>query len=625
MDDHNRNNDSHRAYVEQEEGHKTSSASAPLFPAFPGHRESHSDPEWRATDSDALLHPTITTDRNHPAVTKSFNQPIITASLIGPALNAALSYPVVTNGHARRTGEINQAEFTGLSTPKSKEPPHQSSKGKSSRSPTISPQLHPVTQPTASQITLRAQHDEQDITCHQYTARKVSEKDDLDGTIDSTTPSSPASLPSWIDPLEDWDGSMPEAPEGWLDPLINDPLSSDSSSTSSPSPLGDTATKKRKQPHLASPAHDMPGEGHKGKNVPKIPKDTTWVRGRLETYGLIQNDRNAYKRYPHLAAQVNKIIDRKRKSEVTPEEFDDFQFVLNTYDGFNEDTVLAALLPFIIKLDRTVQVAPVGSTTGGVQGPSTVQGPAGSLSEEDGWEVKAFIRAGLVTVVNREFARTFQAVRDDETVLDKDLIKAMAKEDGMTNPKPDRTYAVMRNMYKFLQNFRVPAHLNAYLEVMRDVHHPFFILEGNSHQGSSVDAANSACRGGASLVRTARLMRAELGEMDIQGADHRTFVFSATWSPLLIELWVHWAEVLPDQPTVFHMTKVASRALSDEVQFGQARRILHNILDWGCGERFEGLVPLYEAIETFQQKGPTPSKAQGGEQSTASPNKKQKT
>ncbi|KAL8651195.1 MAG: hypothetical protein Q9210_003396 [Variospora velana] len=459
------------------------------------------------------------------------------------------------------------------------------------------------------------------------------------------TPSSQASSPTWGDPLRDWDGTLSESPEGWVDPLIADTLSSHSSSA--PSSPGQRVLETRKRKRTASTSSrqksrsgtpsvaqsNMAEDGHKGKNVPKTPKDASWIRGRLEVHGLLQNDRDAYKKYPQLAATVDKIISRKRHSEVDSKEFEDFQLTLETYKGQNEDTVLTALLPYIIKPDRTVQVSPARPAAGGSPGQqSTMQNQPVPLNQEEVWEVQSFLRSGLVTIVNREFARTFLAFREDGKVLDKEVVKALQKEAGMTNPKPDRIYAVVRTKYKFPPHFQLPADISVYLEIMKDVHHPFLIIEGKSDRGSPLEAANQACRGGAALVRTARLLRARLGEADVQGADLRTFVFSATLSPGLIELWVHWAEVPAPKEgeiTVFHMTKLSSKALDDEHDFGQVRRMLHNILDWGCGARFDQLEPLYEAIMTCvqqeQQQQQAHSGAGGVEQKTEKSGKKAKT
>ncbi|KAL8974837.1 MAG: hypothetical protein Q9197_000916, partial [Variospora fuerteventurae] len=367
--------------------------------------------------------------------------------------------------------------------------------------------------------------------------------------------------------------------------------------------------------------------------VPSTPKDASWIRGRLEVHGLLQNDRDAYKQYPQLAAAVDEIISRKRHSEVDSKEFEDFQLTLETYKGQNEDTVLTALLPYIIKPDRTVQVSPARPAAGGSPGQqSTMQNQSVPLNQEEVWEVQSFLRSGLVTIVNREFARTFLAFRDDGKVLDKEVVKALQKEAGMTNPKPDRAYAIVRTKYKFPPHFQLPADISVYLEMMKDVNHPFFIIEGTSDRSSPLEAANQACRGGAALVRTARLLRARLGEADVLGADLRTFVFSATLSPGLIELWVHWAEVPAPKEggiTVFHMTKLSSKALDDGHDFGQVRRMLHNILDWGCGARFHQLEPLYKAImacvQQEQQQQQAHSGAGGVEQKSEKSGKKAKT
>ncbi|KAI4142375.1 MAG: hypothetical protein LQ341_003233 [Variospora aurantia] len=184
----------------------------------------------------------------------------------------------------------------------------------------------------------------------------------------------------------------------------------------------------------------------------------------------------------------------------------------------------------------------------------------------------------------------------------------------MTDPKPDRTYAVNPTKYKNPAYFHISA---------EGVHHPFFILEGKSASGSMMDADNAACRGGASLVRASRLLRWKLGlGTTTAGADWNTFVFSATMSSTAIFIWVHWAEVKgeDDGDTNFHMTRLKQWFLDDEQQYGSVRRTLHNILDWGCGARFEGLRPLYEAIVSYDEK----KKKTGAGQTEGSPTKKAK-
>ncbi|KAL8917482.1 MAG: hypothetical protein Q9208_007927 [Pyrenodesmia sp. 3 TL-2023] len=134
----------------------------------------------------------------------------------------------------------------------------------------------------------------------------------------------------------------------------------------------------------------------------------------------------------------------------------------------------------------------------------------------------------------------------------------------------------MRTKDKFLQHFRLPAKISVYPEIVEDVQHLFFMLEGNSNAGSPLTQRNPACRAGVALVRTARLLRAGLRDTDVQGANYRSFVFSATMSPGSIELCVHWAEGLAEKEAegesgmvVYHMTKLSSKALDNDQRSGQ--------------------------------------------------------
>lgn len=311
--------------------------------------------------------------------------------------------------------------------------------------------------------------------------------------------------------------------------------------------------------------------------------------------GLIIDDRReAYERYPNLDHRVQSIINAKRTSEVTNKETDNFQFSFNLYEGQNEDTFLVNILPYLIKTDRTVELQP-------------------QLPEESKKEIFDFVRSGLATVINREYRRSFQAFRDDGSVIDKDLIKAMAKEDGATNPKPDRLYATFPFTYKWPYNVRIPADIDEHLQIMEGVYNPFFFIEGKSYEGKEMDARNAASRGGGSLCLTLRSLYEMLGFEEKPGADLRTFVFSATLSPVALNIWVNWAEVREEgKVTLFHMTKVAGWLL-DAPNLGAMRRTLHNILDWGVGARAEGLKPVYEKIVEYAEKEAADQKEKSGQ------------
>ncbi|KAL8931863.1 MAG: hypothetical protein Q9211_006682 [Gyalolechia sp. 1 TL-2023] len=349
----------------------------------------------------------------------------------------------------------------------------------------------------------------------------------------------------------------------------------DDHSTMSKDPVGDPSATP-----LTSAATPTPSQ----PAAPKIPTDPQWVTARLEGYRLYQEDREAFAKYPQFQATVQNILNRKRKSLVDPVDFSEFQLAWDRYKDKNEDTVLNKLLPFFMKEKRTV----------------SVEGP---FEEEDAHAVVSFMRSGLMEITNREFQRTCSPLREDGSPFDKKLLDAMAKEDGMTNPKPDRTFGIFIRKDLFPVGFSTPPEVAVWLEVMRGVHHPFFIVEGKSYQGNLLDAQNEACRGGATLVGSARRLLSTLGEPDIVGPDTRTFVFSATLSPGLMDIWVHWALVpVPGALPLYHMNKLMSKAIDDEENFSHLRKSLHNILDWGCGPRLTDLQPLYPSIIKYTER-----------------------
>lgn len=318
---------------------------------------------------------------------------------------------------------------------------------------------------------------------------------------------------------------------------------------------------------------------------------------------MIQDDKKAYQSYPQLVKKVDAILQAKRMSEVDEEEFSAAQETMTTYQDFNKDTILNQMIPYIIKDRRTVSLPPTSPPPSAGKESSSTEGQALNQADNDTHYVASFLSSGLLQISNREFSRSFLPFREDASQLDRDVVKALQKQDGMTNPRPDRTYAVSTSKYQFPTGFRIPPLIAAHLEIMRGCHHPFFFIEGKSFAGDLRDARNQACRGGTCLVRCARLLRETLDISNVtEGVDLQTFCFSATLSPNLIEIWVHWAEVVTVQPESvnWHMTRLASKALGDWETFGHTRRMLHNILDWGTGARFRELGSIYQRIIAYE-------------------------
>ncbi|KAL9607136.1 MAG: hypothetical protein Q9167_007924 [Letrouitia subvulpina] len=88
---------------------------------------------------------------------------------------------------------------------------------------------------------------------------------------------------------------------------------------------------------------------------------------------------------------------------------------------------------------------------------------------------------------------------------------------------------------------------------------------------------------------------------EISGPDDRTFVFSFTISPGILNIWVHWCYVETGTLDTFHMNLVASHSLDDEENLPQSRRRLHNILEWGCESRRVQLERFHERLHAWER------------------------
>ncbi|KAL8918532.1 MAG: hypothetical protein Q9208_007288 [Pyrenodesmia sp. 3 TL-2023] len=384
-----------------------------------------------------------------------------------------------------------------------------------------------------------------------------------------------------------------------------------------------------------SPASDSEQAKH---DRGKVPTDPIWVRESLEAYNMFQDQDKAYSRYPVLGRKVEKILARKRQSGVTAEEYQEFKLTLNEYRDANEDTMVDNVFPFLIKESRKVppnrapkdvvvmessdegEESGVDSEDSGLQWQSdsmdelTKQDLSflrkkANLAQDEVWVSVSFLRSGAVRIANREFWRAPVPSRSpDDLGLDKDLLKAMAKEDKLTNPKPDRVYGISRK-FKWPAGFRVPSLVRIYLDIMRSCRHVYLINEAKSAGGDIREARNQACRGGTALVLSARQLWALLGEEDVVGADLRTIVFSAVMSPETVEIWVHWAEVprktqsgQTSQRPIYHMNMVRSESMNNKTGMEHLRACLHNIIDWGVGPRWDELQPLYALIIEYGRK-----------------------
>ena len=350
---------------------------------------------------------------------------------------------------------------------------------------------------------------------------------------------------------------------------------------------------------------------------------------------MYKNKPEALDAFPKFEKLVRRITDRKRESIVKPSSAKKLRQVHDYYEGANEATFLSTILPTIIKPSRTGKSGVRGNVReldedlhDEAQAQTQVeekQDPKqyprgidatdkkeltvtkGMEADNDGqrlaqdeaeYGIQDYWDDGLGVKIDCEFRRGFLPDINKDT----DLAKAMAKVDGMINPKPDITYGVRLNHYPIPSDVTVSAQTDLLLEVVPLLHFPFFIIEGKLDSGSKAEAENQARRGGATLINVARLLLERIGMQEKEiGPDRRTYIFSATLSPGLMDFWVHWAEVRNRAPPIFHMHFLESVATRNTGAASKLRKITHNILDWGCVDRTPEIQDIYNRIFTYEK------------------------
>lgn len=359
--------------------------------------------------------------------------------------------------------------------------------------------------------------------------------------------------------------------------------------------------------------------------MPAIPADAEWVKSQLHEYGLRQEDDEAWSRNPELQQAVKNVLDGHRDSAPSSEVIARYNAKLKTYRNLNEDTFMSEIIPMLFGEERWVpasqpltsqhvQIEQSGDKAA-TQLPTAESNHLARMAQllptEDQVSV-AFYDSGMMTITNRDFSRSLPFLNDDASKFHPDLNRALMKVAGITNPRPDKAFAVCPDRIKWPGSFAIPAAIRVMLEVVRACLHAFLFLEGKSADGSIVKARNQASRGGALIVNAERQVSDLVGISERPGADLRTFMFSVVLMPDMLEIWVHWAEVhdnrpdardpnkVPLRPT-YHMNQVFETTLRDRQDgtLGKIRRILHNIMDWGLGARLEKFKPVHEAIVEY--------------------------
>jgi len=352
-------------------------------------------------------------------------------------------------------------------------------------------------------------------------------------------------------------------------------------------------------------------------------KNADTVGQMMEANHLMHNDRVAFNRYPLFKDKILRIIGANRESAMRPESHRKFEEYLDCYERSNEATFLRKIFPLLMKDGYHLRKEKDFTDT-----------DMQLFGKREYLEYRDFLMGeGILDTADREFLKTLVPSSCNKA-SEIEIAKLLAKITGMTNPKPDYTFGIRREKFPPLDDVVMPEHIAALLGIAPGMYHAFLLIEGKPDAGSQAEAENQTRRGGATLVHAERQLRELVEEVvDIEGPDEECFVYSVTITPKVAEFWVHWYEGKgPKQSGFFHMNRIASLTLNEEVNRETIRRKMHNIMEWGgmSSTRFNDLMELHQSIHAYVRNenartGAAAAYKRAAKKANSSPRKKQKT
>ena len=397
-----------------------------------------------------------------------------------------------------------------------------------------------------------------------------------------------------------------------------------------PSQDGSTPGLSRPASKSASTPNTLPYTPNAKK--PKLSLDESDIGIQMDWYGLKFNH-GAYRKAADFKLHIEEVVLGDRGSAMRPESVKRFQEVLDVsglfapvkssflprrrhadskitkiYQWANEHTFLYHIIPIL--QGQGYHVSKEAEETPPEQ-ENAYQ------NEERVW--RDFLSdEKVVNILDKDFARTLLPGGFlKQPLLVDEITKHLAKDKGMTNPRPDMVFGLKREKDSFATS--IPQHILDLLWIAPGIHHPFLILEGKSHLGSSATAENQARRGGATLVKASRALWAilegdipTLPDLSNQEAeclaekdndethpvkpDLKSFVFSITISPTNFSIWVHWYDMGNHH---YHMNLVESWSLHNSKGPAQIRWAWHNIIEFGVWTRRAQNEDLLELIKRY--------------------------
>lgn len=338
----------------------------------------------------------------------------------------------------------------------------------------------------------------------------------------------------------------------------------------------------------------------------KLSSSTHNVRQTLAAHGMQIDVERLQENYESFETIAQDILNGQRGSTMKEESANHIIRWIRQNKTRSEETIMAQLIPLIMHSSRKVQV-----------GTDPMRMDATSKKSCQTYGVKFFSDDGALVNINRQFVRDLLPTwRQSEDQVE--LRKMLAKEPGMSTPKPDYTYGIRENQHPDIHSQMFTQHTRVLMGVAPELVHPYFIIEGKTTKGDITDAENQAVRGGATLVRARRLLNAKAGAGDVVGPDHNSFVYSMTMDTNIARIWLNWCEIRPRKRQggdgsdgeqlheeelyeTYHMNRLYTALLEEDAMLTELRRKLNNIIDWGCIKRMNQIKKVMTKICEIEQ------------------------
>ncbi|KAL8905672.1 MAG: hypothetical protein Q9207_002486 [Kuettlingeria erythrocarpa] len=316
-------------------------------------------------------------------------------------------------------------------------------------------------------------------------------------------------------------------------------------------------------------------------NVTKPSLKHNDVRRYMEQHGIYVNtnllDKPEFAGFRDL---VMSVADTQRPSGRKPESERRWQKRTENLETRNEATMLDHILPMVIKNGRQVPTH------------GTVTQKTSSAYPQPDEELEDFEESGMGWSVDREFSHSFLPNSYTDVGYEEKISKALAKDHGIKNPKPDRAYgfAVKSIPPPEGRAALLRDQTEAILNAVPTLQHVFFLIEAVSSGGNIAKTINQACRGGTVAVVIQRLLLEAIGQLWMDaGPDRQTYVYTATMDSSLMTFWVNFANVRVTTTGAkivsYHMEHVFTYAYRSKDALVYLRAVCHNILDWGVRTR----------------------------------------